>query len=103
VRDYLRRRCVHADALTLAHPVQIAPHLGRADLICDRVSTGLTLQANHLRKVATVLENHAVLIRRCCWRRASRRRRAKRAPPQRRAPLKLSPKPLASSFMTGAA
>jgi ATP phosphoribosyltransferase len=87
----------------LARPVQIAPHLGPTDLICDRVSTGSTLQANHLRKVATVLENHAVLFRRCCWRRASRRMRARRAPPQRRAPLRLSPKPLAPSFMTGAA
>ena len=36
---------------------------GRADLICDLVSTGSTLQANHLREVETVLESHAVLIR----------------------------------------
>ena len=33
---------------------------GRADLICDLVSTGSTLQANHLREVETVLESHAV-------------------------------------------
>src|SRR5205823_6920105 len=33
------------------------------DLICDLVSTGSTLQANHLREVETVLESHAVLIR----------------------------------------
>ena len=32
-------------------------------LICDLVSTGSTLQANHLREVETVLESHAVLIR----------------------------------------
>jgi ATP phosphoribosyltransferase len=43
--------------------VEIAPRLGRADLICDLVSTGSTLQANHLREVETVLESHAVLIR----------------------------------------
>ena len=43
--------------------MEIAPRLGRADLICDLVSTGSTLQANHLREVETVLESHAVLIR----------------------------------------
>ncbi|HYB63764.1 MAG TPA: hypothetical protein VEC59_00740, partial [Steroidobacteraceae bacterium] len=39
------------------------PRLGRADLVCDLVSTGSTLQANHLTEVETVLESHAVLIR----------------------------------------
>jgi ATP phosphoribosyltransferase len=43
--------------------VEIAPRLGRADLICDLVSTGSTLQANHLKEVEVVLESHAVLIR----------------------------------------
>ena len=43
--------------------VEIAPRLGRADLICDLVSTGSTLQANHLREVETVLESQALLIR----------------------------------------
>src|SRR5581483_8506594 len=32
-------------------------------LICDLVSTGSTLQANHLKEVETVLQSHAVLIR----------------------------------------
>ena len=49
--------------VTLSGAVEIAPRLGRADLICDLVSTGSTLQANHLREVETVLESHAVLIR----------------------------------------
>ena len=39
----------------LSGAVEIAPRLGRADLICDLVSTGSTLQANHLREVETVL------------------------------------------------
>ncbi len=43
--------------------VEIAPRLGRADLICDLVSTGSTLLANHLREVETVLESQAALIR----------------------------------------
>jgi ATP phosphoribosyltransferase len=54
---------VTAEIYTLSGAVEIAPRLGRADLICDLVSTGSTLQANHLREVETVLESHAVLIR----------------------------------------
>jgi ATP phosphoribosyltransferase len=60
---YLRARQVDAAIVTLSGSVEIAPRLGRADLVCDLVSTGSTLQANHLREVETVLESHAVLIR----------------------------------------
>lgn len=60
---YLRERAVQAEIVTLSGAVEIAPRLGRADLICDLVSTGSTLQANHLHEVETVLESHAVLIR----------------------------------------
>ncbi|MGH8139802.1 MAG: ATP phosphoribosyltransferase [Steroidobacteraceae bacterium] len=63
LRKYLRDRDVSADIVTLSGAVEIAPRLGRADLICDLVSTGSTLQANHLREVETLLESHAVLIR----------------------------------------
>jgi ATP phosphoribosyltransferase len=60
---FLRERNIEAQIVTLSGSVEIAPRLGRADLICDLVSTGSTLQANHLREVETVLESHAVLIR----------------------------------------
>ncbi len=60
---YLRDRKANAVIVTLSGSVEIAPRLGRADLICDLVSTGSTLQANHLSEVETVLESHAVLIR----------------------------------------
>jgi len=60
---YLRERDVKAQIVTLSGAVEIAPRLGRADLICDLVSTGSTLQANHLREVETVLLSHAMLIR----------------------------------------
>lgn len=60
---YLRERDVTADIVVLSGSVEIAPRLKRADVICDLVSTGSTLQANHLREVETVLESHAVLIR----------------------------------------
>src|SRR6201995_2318873 len=63
LQRYLRERDIPADIVTLSGAVEIAPRLGRADLICDLVSTGSTLQANHLREVETVLESHAVLIR----------------------------------------
>ena len=61
--QYLRERDIDAEIVTLSGAVEIAPRLGRADLICDLVATGSTLQANHLREVETVLESHAVLIR----------------------------------------
>jgi len=60
---YLRSRDIQAEVVTLSGAVEIAPRLGRADLICDLVSTGSTLQANHLREVEIVLDSHAVLIR----------------------------------------
>ena len=60
---YLRDHDVQAQIVTLSGAVEIAPRLGRADAICDLVSSGSTLLANRLREVATVLESHAVLIR----------------------------------------
>ncbi|MBV6424081.1 MAG: ATP phosphoribosyltransferase [Steroidobacteraceae bacterium] len=60
---YLAERQVAAEIVTLSGAVEIAPRLGRADAICDLVSTGSTLDANHLEEVETVLESHAVLIR----------------------------------------
>ena len=40
-REYLRKLDVRAEIVTLSGAVEIAPRLGRADLICDLVSTGL--------------------------------------------------------------
>ncbi len=60
---YLGSMDIKAEIVTLSGAVEIAPRLGRADLVCDLVSTGSTLQANHLREVLTVAESHAVLIR----------------------------------------
>jgi ATP phosphoribosyltransferase len=60
---WLRERGIAADIVTLSGAVEIAPRLGRADVICDLVSTGSTLQANHLREVETILESKALLIR----------------------------------------
>lgn len=60
---WLGERNVTADIVTLSGAVEIAPRLGRADVICDLVSTGSTLQANHLREVEVVLQSQAVIIR----------------------------------------
>jgi ATP phosphoribosyltransferase len=60
---FLAERGIRAEVVVLSGSVEIAPRLGRADVICDLVSTGSTLAANHLRQVETVLESQAVLIR----------------------------------------
>ncbi len=60
---FLCEQGIDAEIVKLSGAVEIAPRLGRADLICDLVSTGSTLQANHLREALTILESHAVLIR----------------------------------------
>src|SRR5260221_4156044 len=46
--QFLKRQLISAEIVTLSGAVEIAPRLGRADLICDLVSSGSTLQANHL-------------------------------------------------------
>lgn len=60
---FLRESGIEADIVTLSGAVEIAPRLGRADLICDLVSTGSTLTANHLREVAVVLQSQVALVR----------------------------------------
>ncbi len=42
--------------------VEVAPHLGIADVILDLTSSGSTLKVNGLREVATVLESTAHLV-----------------------------------------
>jgi ATP phosphoribosyltransferase len=59
---YLRNKDIEADVVTLSGSVEIAPRLGRADFICDLVSTGSTLIANHLWEAETILESQAAII-----------------------------------------
>jgi ATP phosphoribosyltransferase len=59
---YLRQNDVQAEIVTLSGAVEIAPRLGRADFICDLVSTGSTLVANHLWEADTILESQAAII-----------------------------------------
>jgi ATP phosphoribosyltransferase len=60
---YLREHQVSAEVVTLSGAVEIAPRLGRSEAICDLVSTGSTLRANHLREVETIFQSQALLIR----------------------------------------
>ncbi|HSR64078.1 MAG TPA: ATP phosphoribosyltransferase [Xanthomonadaceae bacterium] len=58
---WLRDQAIEAEVVTLSGSVEIAPRLGKADAVCDLVSSGATLAANQLRPVATLLESEAVL------------------------------------------
>lgn len=59
--DWLALQGVAAEVVTLSGSVEIAPRLGQADVVCDLVSSGATLAAQHLKPVATLLESEAVL------------------------------------------
>ena len=61
-RDYLLRVGKRAELVPVSGAVEIAPHLGIADIIVDLTSTGSTLRVNGLREVATVLESTAHLV-----------------------------------------
>jgi ATP phosphoribosyltransferase len=58
---WLREQHVEAEPVVLSGSVEIAPKLGKAESICDLVSSGATLQANQLKEVAVILESEAVL------------------------------------------
>jgi ATP phosphoribosyltransferase len=60
--DYLRRNGVEAQIVAFSGAVEIAPSLGKADLICDLVSSGSTLRAHQLYEAATILESRAAII-----------------------------------------
>jgi len=59
--QWLGAKNIDASIVTLSGSVEIAPKLGQADLICDLVSSGATLAANHLKPVETLLQSEAVL------------------------------------------
>ena len=59
--QWLTGQGVETEIVMLSGSVEIAPRLGKADAICDLVSSGATLAANHLKPVETLLESEAVL------------------------------------------
>jgi len=58
---WLKDNGVDAEPVLLSGSVEIAPRLGKAETICDLVSTGGTLVANQLKEVAVILESEAVI------------------------------------------
>ena len=61
-KRFLEAQGIDAKVVTLKGAVEIAPRLGRADAICDLVSTGRTLHANRLRELETVYESSAAFL-----------------------------------------
>ncbi len=61
-REYFARANKDVELVPVSGAVEIAPHLGIADLIVDLTSTGSTLRVNGLREVDTVLESTARLV-----------------------------------------
>lgn len=62
VSDYLQQQAIEAKVVEFSGAVEIAPSLGKADLICDLVSTGTTLKAHNLVEGPTLMESRAALI-----------------------------------------
>ncbi|HET7371376.1 MAG TPA: ATP phosphoribosyltransferase [Gammaproteobacteria bacterium] len=59
---FLAENNINAEVVTLKGAVEIATRLGKADAVCDLVSTGATLRANRLREIGTVAESRAAVI-----------------------------------------
>tara|TARA_B100001057_G_scaffold79064_1_gene74216 strand:+ start:1265 stop:2167 length:903 start_codon:yes stop_codon:yes gene_type:complete len=60
--EFLNNNSVKSEVIFLSGAVEIAPKLGRADFICDLISSGNTLRANDLVEVDSLLESEAVII-----------------------------------------
>jgi ATP phosphoribosyltransferase len=63
VGAYLAAQGVDAQVVEFSGAVEIAPSLGKADVICDLVSSGATLKAHDLYEADTILESRAALIK----------------------------------------
>jgi ATP phosphoribosyltransferase len=61
-RQFFADRGQQIEVVPVSGAVEIAPHIGIADVIVDLVSTGSTLRVNGLREVAVVLESSTRLI-----------------------------------------
>ena len=62
LRDFLRKNSIQAEIVYFSGAVEIMPKLGKADYICDLVSTGSTLAANQLVEVHNIMQSEAVII-----------------------------------------
>jgi len=63
VKDYILKNGLNIDVTQFSGAVELAPSLGKADLICDLVSAGQTLKSHNLTEGQMILESTAVVIR----------------------------------------
>lgn len=63
-RNYFERLGRQVELVPLSGAVEVAPHLGIADVIVDLTSSGSTLRMNRLRELDTVLDSSARLFAR---------------------------------------
>jgi ATP phosphoribosyltransferase len=63
VKDYILKNGLNIDVTQFSGAVELAPSLGKADLICDLVSSGQTLKSHNLSEGQMILESTAVVIR----------------------------------------
>ena len=62
VDAYLKRHGISGTVVKFSGAVELAPRLGKADLICDLVSSGATLKAHSLYAADTILESRAEIV-----------------------------------------
>ena len=58
----MKRHNINAETVYFSGAVEIAPKLGRADFICDLVSTGSTLKANGLAPLEHIADISSRLV-----------------------------------------
>ena len=63
LKSFLKERNIEANVVTMHGSVELACHIGVADLICDLVSSGATLYENALKELVTISQSEAVLVR----------------------------------------
>lgn len=62
LNKFLEKNDIRAETVFFSGAVEIAPKLGKADYICDLVSTGSTLEANGMKELDVLLDSEAVII-----------------------------------------
>lgn len=60
--NFLKKSGVHATVVHLTGAVELAPEMGRAEGICDLVSTGETLRSHGLIELQTIMESRAIWL-----------------------------------------
>lgn len=64
LKKFLMENTIEANVVTLHGSVELASHIGVADLICDLVSSGATLYENGMKEIVKISESQALLVRR---------------------------------------